>query len=70
MNKVLLAFATVLLLNACAWEFGTNEQGRTQIRQKYPMGTGIYHTEGAASQNTLYHNGRPQQHAIVPQKDE
>ena len=38
----------------------------TALRQKYPNGTGVYYTNGAASQNTHYHESRPVQHAILP----
>lgn len=55
-------------LTACTWETYQNDNGQTRFRQKYPVGTGIYHTEGAASQNTHFHSNRPQPHAILPQK--
>ena len=42
------------------------ENGGTALRQKYPNGTGVYYTNGAASQNTHYHESRPVQHAILP----
>lgn len=54
-------------LTACTWETYQTQNGKTALRQKYPTGTGIYHTKGEASQNTRYHSNRPQQHAIVPQ---
>ncbi len=63
--RVVLWFA-VSMLSACAWEFAPYQYGKTQIRQKYPTGTGVYYTNGAASQNTHYHEFRPQQHAILP----
>ncbi|QMT32422.1 hypothetical protein H3L97_02635 [Alysiella filiformis] len=57
-------------LSACTWETYQKDNGATALRQKYPAGTGVYYTNGAASQNTHYHGNRPQQHAIVPQKSE
>lgn len=62
----ILILAAALVLSACTWETYQTEAGQTRLRQKYPTGTGIYHTEGAASQNTHYHSGRPVQHAIIP----
>lgn len=57
-------------LSACTWETYEKADGGTALRQKYPTGSGVYYTNGAASKNTLYHGNRPQQHAIVPQRDE
>ncbi|SSY70557.1 hypothetical protein [Alysiella crassa] len=57
---------SVLALSACTWEFATDQHGKTQIRQKYPTGAGVYYTNGAASQNTHYHEMRPQQHVVLP----
>lgn len=66
--RYLTLTALLLGLTACTWETYENAQGQTRLRQKYPMGTGIYYTEGAASQNTRYHQYRPMPHAIVPQQ--
>lgn len=70
MKTTLIALTTALLLSACTWETYQTADGGTSLRQKYPTGTGVYYTNGAASQNTHYHQGRPEQHAIVPQKSE
>lgn len=67
MKTILLT--TLLLLSACSWEFAPDKHGKTQIRQKYPTGTGIYYTNGAASQNTHYHDMRPEPHAILPNRN-
>lgn len=54
------------LAAACTWETYQTENGGTALRQKYPNGTGVYYTNGAASQNTHYHESRPVQHSIPP----
>lgn len=69
MKFAFLAATTALLLSACTWETYETANGGTSLRQKYPMGTGIYYTNGAASQNTHYHQGRPEQHAIILQSE-
>lgn len=66
MRSLILCLTVLTALSACTWETYQTESGKTALRQKYPTGTGIYYTEGAASQNTHYHHNRPQQHAIVP----
>lgn len=53
-------------LSACTWEMYENEDGKTRLRQKYPLGTGVYYQNGAASQNTHYHDARPEQKVILP----
>ena len=58
------------LAAACTWETHQTENGGTALRQKYPNGTGVYYTNGAASQNTLYHSARPEPHAILPNTGE
>lgn len=65
--KYTFVLLTALTLCACTWEFAPDQTGKTQFRQKYPKGTGIYYTNGAASQNTHYHQNRPEQHAILPE---
>lgn len=65
--KLMTSFIACLALTACTWETYQTENGKMTVRQKYPNGTGIYHTKGEASQNTHFHSNRPQQHAIVPQ---
>ena len=60
-----ILFACVCL-SACTWEFAADKHGKTRFHQKYPTGTGVYYTNGAASQNTHYHDLRPQQHVILP----
>lgn len=68
MMKQVLSLGIILLsVTACTWELSSDQRGKTQIRQKYPFGTGVYYTNGAASQNTHYHEMRPQPHAILPQ---
>ncbi len=57
-------------LSACTWEIYETQDGRTRLRQSYPTGTAVYYTEGAASQNTRYHGGRPMPHAVVPESRE
>lgn len=68
MKTSALATLVALTLSACTWETYQTENGGTALRQKYPTGTGIYYTNGAASQNTHYHDGRPVQHTIIPEK--
>lgn len=66
-----IALALVCVgVSACTWETYEKADGGTALRQKYPTGSGIFYTNGAASQNTHYHGNRPQQHVIVPQRDE
>lgn len=69
MRTLLTTLAAVLALSGCTWETYQTDSGKTALRQKYPTGTGVYYTEGAASQNTHYHHSRPRQHAIIPVKD-
>lgn len=66
MKTLMLVFA-LCTLTACSWETYQTEDGRTSLRQKYPTGTSIYYTNGAASQNTHYHDNRPEPHAVLPQ---
>lgn len=61
-----LVAGAVLALSACTWETYQNADGRTALRQKYPAGSGVYYSNGAASQNTHFHANRPVQHVIVP----
>lgn len=68
MKTTFIALVATLTLCACTWETYETANGGTALRQKYPAGTGVYYTNGAASQNTHYHSNRPEQHAIVPQK--
>lgn len=68
--KLIVPLLLCASLTACTWEMYETDSGKTALRQKYPTGTGIYHTEGAASQNTHYHSNRPQPHAIIPQKED
>lgn len=70
MKPILLGIFATLALSACTWETYQTEDGYTRLRQRYPTGTGIYYTEGAASQNTHYHSARPVQHAILPMTEE
>ncbi|XXQ68284.1 hypothetical protein ACKLNO_11980 [Neisseriaceae bacterium B1] len=70
MKTLFIALTAALALSACTWETYETANGSTSLRQKYPTGTIVYYTNGAASQNTHYHEGRPEQHAIVPQKSE
>lgn len=67
MKTVWTALCGAMVLSGCAWEFAPDHRGKTQFRQKYPFGTGVYYSNGAASQNTHYHEMRPQQHAILPE---
>lgn len=67
MKKVLL-MSVLFCLAACTWETYETQEGGMALRQKYPKGTGIYYTNGAASQNTHYHHSRPEPHAILPEK--
>lgn len=64
-----LFFCTIVLLSACTWETYQNADGKTALRQKYPIGSSVYYTEGAASQNTNYHGNRPVQHVITPNQE-
>lgn len=70
MKTTLITLIAALSLSACTWETYENADGKTSLRKKYPAGTGIYYTNGAASQNTHYHQARPEQHAITPMKEE
>lgn len=70
MKFTVISFCLALALSACTWETYDGQDGHTHLRQKYPNGTGIYYTNGAASQNTHYHSARPEQHAIMPEKGE
>ncbi|MDK4536846.1 hypothetical protein [Kingella kingae] len=69
-NKWIALALAACTLTACTWETYDTADGGTSLRQKYPTGTSVYCTNGAASQNTNYHANRPQPHAIVPQTDE
>ncbi|MDK4683826.1 hypothetical protein QDY71_05100 [Kingella negevensis] len=69
MKSLFISLLAALALSACTWETYQIEDGSTHFRQRYPNGTGIYYTNGAASQNTHYHENRPQPHAILPNKD-
>ena len=64
--KTTLALLCVLALSACTWETYQNAQGQTRLRQKYPAGSGIVYTQGAASQNPHYHGLRPEPHVLTP----
>ena len=66
MPRFLLFLTALLTLSACTWDTYRGEDGKTHIKQRYPNGTGIYYSNGAASQNSRYHSTRPQQHAILP----
>ncbi len=66
----ILALIATAALSACTWETYSGDDGKTHVRQKYPTGTGVYYTNGAASQNTLYHSARPEPHAILPNTGE
>ena len=66
MYRTRRALAALAARSGCTWETYQDNGGRTRLRQKYPTGSGIYYTEGAASQNTHFHKDRPVQHAIVP----
>lgn len=68
--KSLFICLTLLTLSACTWETYQTNDGHTRLRQKYPTGSSVYYTEGAASQNTHYHNHRPVQHVILPSQDQ
>lgn len=67
MKTLMLTLIATLVLTGCTWETYQNSDGRTAVRQKYPTGTGIYYRNGAASQNTHYHQHRPEPHAIITQ---
>ena len=69
-TPLILALIATAALSACTWETYAGDDGRTHVRQKYPTGTGIYYTNGAASQNTHYHSARPEPHAILPSTGE
>lgn len=60
------AFLALLALSACTWETYQNSHGQTRLRQKYPTGSGVYYTEGAASQSPYHHHNRPVQHIVLP----
>ena len=66
LTKPSVALVCLLVLGACTWETYQTQSGQTRLRQKYPTGTGMYYTEGAASQNPHYHGLRPVPHAVVP----
>lgn len=70
MRTLMLTLTAAFILSGCTWETYQTDSGKTALRPKYPTGTGIYYTEGAASQNTHYHHGRPRQHAIIPEKND
>ena len=69
MRTRIIALLALAALGGCTWETYQNQAGQTRLRHKYPAGTGIYYTEGAASQNTHYHSARPVQHVILPEKE-
>ena len=69
-TPLILALIATAALSACTWETYAGDDGRTHVRQKYPTGTGVYYTNGAASQNTLDHSARPEPHAILPSTGE
>lgn len=62
--KIVISIMLVLLVGACSWETYQDARGYTHLRQKYPMGSGVYYTKGAASQNTHYHDFRPEPHVV------
>ena len=70
MSRTFLFLSLVLGLSACTWDTYQGEDGKMHVKQRYPNGTGVYYTNGASSQNTHYHNGRPEQHVILPSDEE
>ena len=70
MRTRIIALLALAALGGCTWETYQTENGGTALRQKYPNGTGVYYTNGAASQNTHYHSARPEPHAILPSTGE
>ena len=66
MKSILLGIFIACALSACTWETYQTDNGQTALRKKYPIGAGVYYTNGAASQHTNYHATRPEPHAIVP----
>lgn len=70
MRLIFTLLAACAALSACTWETYQNEAGETRLRQKYPTGTAVYYTEGAASQNTRYHGGRPEPHVVETKQSE
>ena len=70
MKHLILATLITAALSACTWETYQSDDGRTHLRQRYPTGSSVYYTNGAASQNTHYHDARPQQHVILPMTEE
>ncbi|UOP04275.1 hypothetical protein [Conchiformibius kuhniae] len=64
--KTALVLFGALALGACTWETYRDAGGQTRMRPKYPAGSGVFYSEGAASQNPHYHGLRPQPHVLPP----
>lgn len=66
MLRIFTLLALLATLNACTWDTYRDDNGKIHVKQRYPNGTGVYYSNGAASQNTHYHDTRPKQHAVLP----
>lgn len=58
--------AAAALLSGCAWETYQDGNGKTAVRQKYPVGTPVYYQDGSYSKNMNYNQYRPERHAMLP----
>lgn len=67
MRFIISTVLAAVALSACTWEMYQNESGSTRLRQKYPTGSSVYYTEGAASQSPYHHSHRPVQHVVLPE---
>lgn len=62
----LILMTTAAVLSGCSWETYRNENGKTAVRQKYPVGTPVYYQDGSYSKNMNYNQYRPERHAVLP----
>lgn len=62
----LILTAAAALLSGCAWETYQDGNGKTAVRQKYPVGTPVYYQDGSYSKNMNYNQYRPERHAVLP----
>ena len=61
--KFLLSATLLLLLSSCTW-VTYDDNGTTRLKQKYPVGTGVYYQDGTYQHDQRYNQYRPVQRSV------
>lgn len=65
MKNTLIFFFLLGSLAACSW-VTYDDNGRTRVRPKYPVGSSVIYEDGTYARDHRYNQYRPQAHVLEP----